>query len=71
MTGVPQKSERKQISRQVEELHRLAKSQATEKTSWQAWDLRRLWTYLWKRAYDSTKRGQVPRDRAVFLKLVC
>ena len=26
-----------------------------------AWDLRRLWTFLWRRQKDSYKRGQVPR----------
>ena len=36
-----------------------------QQANWDAWDLRRLWTFLWRRSQDALKRGQHPRDRSL------
>ncbi|OLP83989.1 hypothetical protein AK812_SmicGene35186, partial [Symbiodinium microadriaticum] len=38
---------------------------SAQQANWDAWDLRRLWTFLWRRSADAMKRGQRPRDPAV------
>lgn len=48
---------------QVTKLYELMQQEAVEGAFYQeAWDLRRLITFAWKRQYDSYKRGQTPRE---------
>ena len=56
------------LAQQVVELFKDVKFQpkSPQQANWDAWDLRRLWTFLWRRSGDAAKRGQIPRDRALY-----
>ena len=54
-----------QTPQQVKCLYRMVKiesSNPVHDSYVDAWDLRRLYTYAWRRQNDAAKRGQVPRD---------
>ena len=49
---------------QIISLYKLFKHQPRPKEAYvAAWDLRRLYTYAYRRQNDAEKREQVPRDR--------
>ena len=51
---------------QVKSLYRLVKfdsSNITHDSYVDSWDLRRLYTYAWRRQLDAEKRKQLPRDQ--------
>ena len=59
---------------QVKELYRLMKhdvADAKQSSYLDAWDLRRLYTFCFRRQLDTVKRGQMPRDRACRCGDVC
>ena len=48
---------------QVAKLYELVEVDPAERQVYlQAWDLRRLYTFAWRRQRDSYKRGQTPRE---------
>ena len=57
---------------QVKRLFRMVKHvpEDPSQAAFDAWDLRQLWTYLWKRSKDSVDRGQQPRDSSALGGLV-
>ena len=42
----------------------------TSQASWDAWDLRRLWTFLWRRQKDAAVREQTPKDICLAASIV-